>query len=314
MIVEEKNRLIISYIDSKIKEVEEMSMFVPKENVEKLYTIFTNREEDINVIKTKIDSIFTNSINAYRQDLEKVGSSYEEVIAAYQKIEKMNKTKAKLYLAGAIVPYILLGEDSKRRHSNLDLLCSKEDIRIVREIFRNKDLYDPKKDSLTYTVNNIDYGFVVTVDKVKVNIAVFEEADNGIIEYNFDDKKRVGRIKNIAVKLNDYIVPYVSSDNKKYMTLSLELLIANKLLTNREKDKKDIEKIKECNGISDDKIKKIPLPLIKEEKLVGDNLEFTSTMPRIKLEIPKKKNEKGFINFATILLLIGIVVCIILGS
>ena len=226
----------------------------------------------------------------------------------------MNKTKAKLYLAGAIVPYILLGEDSKRRHSNLDLLCSKEDIRIVREIFRNKDLYDPKKDSLTYTVNNIDYGFVVTVDKVKVNIAVFEEADNGIIEYNFDDKKRVGRIKNIAVKLNDYIVPYVSSDNKKYMTLSLELLIANKLLTNREKDKKDIEKIKECNGISDDKIKKIPLPLIKEEKLVGDNLEFTSTMPRIKLEIPKKKNEKGFINFATILLLIGIVVCIILGS
>ena len=62
MIVEEKNRLIISYIDSKIKEVEEMSMFVPKENVEKLYTIFTNREEDINVIKTKIDSIFTNSM------------------------------------------------------------------------------------------------------------------------------------------------------------------------------------------------------------------------------------------------------------
>ena len=314
MIVEEKNKLIISYIDSKVKEVEEMSMFVPKENVEKLYTIFTNREEDINVIKTKIDSIFTNSINAYRQNLEKVGSSYEEVIAAYQKIEKMNKTKAKLYLAGAIVPYILLGEDSKRRHSNLDLLCSKEDIRMVREIFRTKDLYDPKKDSLTYTVNNIDYGFVVTVDKVKVNIAVFEEADNGIIEYNFDDKRRVGRIKNIAVKLNDYIVPYVSSDNKKYMTLSLELLIANKLLTNREKDKKDIEKIKECNGISDDKIKKIPLPLIKEEKLVGDNLEFTSTMPRIKLEIPKKKNEKGFINFATILLLIGIVVCIILGS
>lgn len=312
--MEEKNKLIISYIDSKVKEVEEMSMFVPKENVEKLYTIFTNREEDINIIKTKIDSIFTNSINAYRQNLEKTGSSYDEVIAAYQKIEKMNKTKAKLYLAGAIVPYILLGEDSKRRHSNLDLLCSKEDIRMVREIFRTKDLYDPKKDSLTYTVNNIDYGFVVTVDKVKVNIAVFEEADNGIIEYNFDDKRRVGRIKNIAVKLNDYIVPYVSSDNKKYMTLSLELLIANKLLTNREKDKKDIEKIKECNGISDDKIKKIPLPLIKEEKLVGDNLEFTSTMPRIKLEIPKKKNEKGFINFATILLLIGIVVCIILGS
>ncbi len=30
-----------------------------------------------------------------------------------------------------------------------------------------------KRDSLTYTINNIDYGFQVIVDKVKVNIAVF---------------------------------------------------------------------------------------------------------------------------------------------
>jgi len=98
------------------------------------------------------------------------------------------------------------------------------------------------------------------------------------------------------------------------MTLSLEFVIADKILTGRDKDKQDIEKAKECNGISAEKIKKIPLPLVKEEKLVGDNLELTSTMPRIKLEIPKKKDDKGFINFATILLLIGIVVCIILTN
>ena len=114
--------------------------------------------------------------------------------------------------------------------------------------------------------------------------------------------------------MSDYIVPYVSSDNKKYTTLSLECIIADKLLSNREKDKKDIEKIQECNGISTEKIKKLPIPLIKEEKLVGDNLEFTSTMPRIKLDIPKKNGDKGFINFATILLLIGIIVCIVLGG
>ena len=92
------------------------------------------------------------------------------------------------------------------------------------------------------------------------------------------------------------------------------MLIANKILLKREKDAKDIEKIKECNGISEEKIKKLPLPLVKEEKLIGDNLEFTSTMPRIKLDIPKKKNSSGFINFATILLLIGIVVCIVLSK
>ncbi len=47
-----------------------------------------------------------------------------------------------------------------------------------------------KEIDLTYTVNNIDYGFQVVIDGVKVNIFAFEEKkDNGIIEYNFDCKK-----------------------------------------------------------------------------------------------------------------------------
>lgn len=312
--MEEKNNIIISYINAKVKELEEMSMFVPKENVDKLINTFINRGEDIEVIKTKLDTIFNNSINAYKEHLDKIGFDYHDIINVYNKIEKMNKSKAKLYLSGGIVPYVLLNDDSNRKHSNLDLLCSKDDIRMIREVFRKNDLYEPKRDSLTYTINDIDYGFQVVIDKVKVNISVFEENDNGIIEYSFDCHRRIGRIKNINAKLSDYIVPYVSSDNKKYMTLSLEFIIASKLLLNRDKDKKDIEKIQECNGISDDKIKKLPLPLVKEEKLVGDNLEFTSTMPRIKLEVPKRSKEKGFINIGTILLLIGIVICIILSN
>lgn len=312
--MEEKNNLIISYINDKVQELESMSMYIPKENVDKLLTVFLNRNEDINIIKTKIDTIFNNSIAAYKENLEKIGFEYKDVIEVYQKVEKMNKTTAKLYLRGGLIPYILLNEESKRRHTNLDFLCSKDDIRMIREVFRKNDLYEPKRDSLTYTINNIDYGFQIVIDKVKVNIAVFEEKENGIVEYSFDCHRRIGRIKNINAKLTDYIVPYVSSDNKKYNTLSLEFLIADKLLMGRDKDKKDIEKIKECNGISEEKIKKIPLPIVKEEKLIGDNLEFTSTMPRIKLEIPKKEKSSGFISFATILLLIGIVVCIVLGK
>ena len=76
----------------------------------------------------------------------------------------------------------------------------------------------------------------------------------------------------------------------------------------------DIEKIKECNGISEERIKKIPLPIVKKVKLVGDNLEFTTTMPRIKLDIPKRQKSMGFINIGTILLLIAVVVCFILGN
>ena len=257
--MEEKNNLIISYINSKVKELEEMSMYVPKENVDKLLVAFLNRNEDSNIIKTRIDTIFNNSVSAYKENLEKIGFTYEEVLNVYSKIEKMNKTSAKLYLAGGLIPYVLLNEDSKRRHNNLDLLCSKEDARMIREVFRKNDLYEPKRDSLTYTINDIDYGFQVVIDKIKVNIAVFEEKEEGIIEYSFDCHRRIGRIKHINAKLNDYIVPYVAADNKKYNTLSLEFLVADKLLLKRDKDKKDIEKISECNGISEYKIKKIPL-------------------------------------------------------
>ena len=311
--MEEKNNLIISYINNKVEELEEMSMYVPKENVDKLVMAFLNRSEDINIIKTRIDTIFDNSVAVYKQNLEKIGFEYDEVVNVYNKVMKMNKTKAKLYLAGGIIPYVLLNENSNRKHTNLDLLCSKDDVRMIREVFRKNDLYEPKRDSLTYTVNGIDYGFQVVVDKVKVNVAVFEVKEEGLVEYSFDCHRRIGRIKNINAKLNDYIVPYVSADNKKYNTLSLEFLIADKLLLKREKDKKDIEKISECNGISEEKIKKIPLPLVREEKLIGDNLEFTTTMPRIKLDIPKENRSKGFVNFATIMLLLGIVVCFILG-
>ena len=219
--MEEKNNLIISYINNKVEELEEMSMYVPKENVEKLRMAFLNRSEDINIIKTRIDTIFDNSVAVYKQNLEKMGFEYSDVVNVYNKVMKMNKTKAKLYLAGGIIPYVLLNENSNRKHTNLDLLCSKDDVRMIREVFRKNDLYEPKRDSLTYTVNGIDYGFQVVVDKIKVNVAVFEVKEEGLVEYSFDCHRRIGRIKNINAKLNDYIVPYVSADNKKYNKHSL---------------------------------------------------------------------------------------------
>lgn len=310
--MEEKNKLITEYIENKIKELENMSMYISKDNIDKVIKNFLNRSEDINIIKTKIDTMFNNSIEAYKANLEKIGYTYEDIMKVYDKVIKLNKTRAELYLMGGIVPYVLLNDSTGRRHESLDLLCDKKDIEQLRELFRKEDLYDPKRDSLTYTVNNIDYGFQVIVDKVKVNIFTFEETDKGIVEYTFDCKKKIGRIKNIASKKSEYIMPYVTSDNKKIFTVALEFVVADKLLTNRDKDKVDIEKVKECNGMSSEKIKKLPLPIVKEVKLIGDNLEFTSTMPRIKLDIPKKNKKGGFVNVGTILLLIAIVVAIIL--
>ena len=60
--MEEKNRLITLYIENNVKELENMSMFVSKDNVQKVINNFLNRNEDIEIIKTKIDTIFNNSI------------------------------------------------------------------------------------------------------------------------------------------------------------------------------------------------------------------------------------------------------------
>ncbi len=312
--MEEKNNLIIAYINEKVQEFEKESMYVPKENITKLINLFMNKADSIEAIKTRIDRIFADSKKEYNKKLESMGYTYEEMMSTYNKIEKMNKTRAKLYLTGGIVPYVLLNDNTGRKHESLDLLCNKKDIDQIRELFRKKDIYDPKRDSLTYTSNNIDYGLQVVIDKIKVNIFVFEEKEKGIVEYDFDCRNKIGRIKQIPTKMTEYIMPYVSSDNKKYNTLSLELLIAEKLVASRDKDQIDIDKIKECNGISDEKIKKLPLPIVNEYKLVGDNLEYTSTMPRIKLDIPGKNKRSGFINIGTILLLIAIVTCIILSK
>ena len=70
--MEEKNRLITLYIENKVKELENMSMFVSKDNVQKVINNFLNRNEDIEIIKTKIDTIFNNSIRAYKKNLEKI--------------------------------------------------------------------------------------------------------------------------------------------------------------------------------------------------------------------------------------------------
>lgn len=311
--MEEKNRIIFEYINKKVVEAYNIGMFIPKDNIIKIYNAFSNWNVDVDVIKLKIDTIFNNGIAQYNANLERMGFEYDKIIEVYNKVMGMNKTKSKLYLTGGIVPYILLDEKSDRKHSNLNLLCNKEDAKVFREIFRKNKLYEPKRDSLTYTTNDSDYGFEVVVDGVKVNVALFEEKENSIFEYSFDSHRKVGRTIEIPVKYSEYIKPYYSSDNKKYMTRALEYIAADKLLLNREKDKKDIAKIQECNGISSEKIKKLPIPKIKEERLTGDNLEFTSTMPRIKLDIPKKKRSSGFINFGTILLIIAIIACIILS-
>ena len=74
--MEEKNKIIISYIENRLQELDRMGMDVPENNVNKLYSVFLNRVEDINIIKTKIDTVFNNSIESYNAYLDKIGFTY----------------------------------------------------------------------------------------------------------------------------------------------------------------------------------------------------------------------------------------------
>ena len=78
--MEEKNKIIISYIENRLQELDRMGMDVPENNVNKLYSVFLNRVEDINIIKTKIDTVFNNSIESYNAYLDKIGFTYTQLL------------------------------------------------------------------------------------------------------------------------------------------------------------------------------------------------------------------------------------------
>jgi hypothetical protein len=69
----ERNSLILEYIKKKVLELKNMGLNVPNDNITKLYNAFANSNADMSAIKTKIDTIFNDSVNAYRQNLDKIG-------------------------------------------------------------------------------------------------------------------------------------------------------------------------------------------------------------------------------------------------
>ena len=85
MQVEEKNKKIELYIEDKIKELESNSMYVPNENKEKLLMAFMNRNEDIEIIKTKIDTIFNKSVAAYKENMEKELGRMKKELTTYDR-------------------------------------------------------------------------------------------------------------------------------------------------------------------------------------------------------------------------------------
>lgn len=181
------------------------------------------------------------------------------------KIEKeTSNINVKLYIAGGIVPYLLLNQDSNRLHSDIDLICDIKDMNTLRTLGQKYSVYQKQLDSLNF--KNKDYGFEIFINNIKVGIYPFIIKNKIIYQYSYDAQTKTFKTKTIQVEnITDYLMKYQSSDNKIYHTMSLEFIKMSKEKAGRKKDILDLQKIKETNFLRQDILNKIQM--YKEKKV-----------------------------------------------
>ena len=77
------------------------------------------------------------------------------------KIEKeTSNINVKLYIAGGIVPYLLLNQYSNRLHSDIDLICDIKDMNTLRTLAQKYSVYQKQLDSLNLKTKTMDLKFL----------------------------------------------------------------------------------------------------------------------------------------------------------
>lgn len=182
-------------------------------------------------------------------------------------LKLLEEKNLKIYIAGGLVPYILLNQDSNRLHDDIDTLCRLEDTENLRELFIKEGFYKTDWDSKTYSKSGKDYGFEMEIDGISFAIYPFEYKDGIITQYSFDPYTKECKTKTIPIsQINDYVYSYKSKDGKVYETMSLEYIKLTKDCTKRFKDIIDSKKISEY-GIRDEVMSRIMMYNEQKEKL-----------------------------------------------
>lgn len=152
--------------------------------------------------------------------------SFKQVKSALSKLNEILKnTNLKLFISGGTVPYLLLNQDSKRMHSDIDTICFKKDIDKIRKVLKKTKYYIPTWDSLNIVKDGKDYGLELLVDNVPVGIYPFNYENNLLTQYTYNPKDQTCKIKQIKLDdLNDYIFTYTSKNGDIYNTMSLEFI------------------------------------------------------------------------------------------
>ncbi|MFV0395250.1 MAG: hypothetical protein ACK5LC_12790 [Coprobacillaceae bacterium] len=178
------------------------------------------------------------------------GFTCESVKNIVFELMKEKELEGKIYVAGGIVPWVVSGNDSKRKHSDVDLVVALEDMPIIREYVKKKGLYNKDFDSMYLEINksNEDYGLEVFINDIPVNFAPFIIEDGNIVQKNFSIKQLVGydalmKATMEGVNVKDYIIQGTVIQGDYIGMYPLEMVKAAKESSDREKDRMDILEI-----------------------------------------------------------------------
>lgn len=179
-----------------------------------------------------------------------MGFSYKKIKEIIDLLSSEEALRGKLYVSGGIVPWLVSNTDSGRQHGDIDLICSQEDMELVRKCLRERNLYNEELDSLNYEQDGekVDYGVDTYIRGVPVGFYPFEYRNGVIIQRSFSpefvDGKRDLKVKRISgISLEDYITETKLDNGNSIGINTLEIIKATKAMALRGKDITDIKQI-----------------------------------------------------------------------
>lgn len=198
-----------------------------------------------------------------------MGFSYNKIKNVIELIVSEERIKEKIYISGGSVPWIISNKDSNREHGDIDIICKKENMELIRNLLKENNIYHEELDSLNYEQNHEkkDYGVDTIIRGVPVGFYPFEYKDGVIIQRSFSPKAFYGKIElkeKIIEGLNieDYVTVVELENGQKIGITTLEVLKATKSTLLRGKDISDIKQINKI-GINSEKYGKVNRAIMK---------------------------------------------------
>ncbi|MBE6147219.1 MAG: hypothetical protein E7168_02665 [Firmicutes bacterium] len=146
---------------------------------------------------------------------------------------------------GGSIPYIMMGCNSNREHSDIDILVDEAYMEIVRCLLQEHNLYIDTKDSLNFNVDK-DYGLKAYVDGVYVEFEPMKIVNNRLYRRSFSpNSEMVGEEVIEFDQITDLIIPVQVEGINTYFQ-SMEYIKVQKEKYQRDKDIKDVQFINKC--------------------------------------------------------------------